>query len=147
MEQAELKDRLKIKKVAFTELIGEGENLRKRWEAQFANHLSHSQKKKIYLDSFLWHIFSYEKLKCAEGEQATKAFNEAVKQECYVFYQHVDDALFIQDSSKLEDTDFITENKAYLSDIYVTDKDFTWTYVKTHEACCGPYFYKISEAY
>ena len=28
-------------------------------------------------------------------------------------------------------------------DIYVVDKEFTWTYVNTHERSCGPYFSKI----
>jgi len=25
-------------------------------------------------------------------------------------------------------------------DIFVTDINFRWTYVHTHEKCCGPYF-------
>ena len=28
----------------------------------------------------------------------------------------------------------------YGADWYLVDKDFTWTYVHTHEADCGPYF-------
>ncbi|MGG0542680.1 DUF4275 family protein [Priestia aryabhattai] len=24
----------------------------------------------------------------------------------------------------------------------MVDKDFTWTYVITHESSCGPYFYR-----
>nr|WP_225941956.1 DUF4275 family protein [Sporosarcina limicola] len=28
-------------------------------------------------------------------------------------------------------------------DIYIIDKDFSWTYVHTHESSCGPYFYKV----
>ena len=27
-----------------------------------------------------------------------------------------------------------------LHDVYLVDKDFTWTYVHTHEEACGPYF-------
>ena len=31
----------------------------------------------------------------------------------------------------------------YKGDIYIVDKDFTWTFVKTHEhRWCGPYFTK-----
>lgn len=26
------------------------------------------------------------------------------------------------------------------SDVYIVAKDFTWTYVRTHESACGPYF-------
>jgi hypothetical protein len=28
-------------------------------------------------------------------------------------------------------------------DVYLVDKHFTWTFVHTHEAECGPYFRKI----
>ncbi len=27
-------------------------------------------------------------------------------------------------------------------DVYVVDKDFKWTYLKTYETMCGPYFAK-----
>lgn len=27
-------------------------------------------------------------------------------------------------------------------DVTITASDFTWTYAKTHESMCGPYFYK-----
>ena len=28
------------------------------------------------------------------------------------------------------------------AEVYVVDKDFKWTYIKTHENMCGPYFMK-----
>ncbi|MBT2723991.1 DUF4275 family protein [Bacillus sp. ISL-46] len=33
----------------------------------------------------------------------------------------------------------------YIDDVYVVDKDFTWTYILTHEYFCGPYFYQPGE--
>lgn len=30
-----------------------------------------------------------------------------------------------------------------MSDVYIVDKCFNWTYVHTHESTCGPYFCKI----
>ena len=30
-------------------------------------------------------------------------------------------------------------------DWYLVDKDFTWTYVHTHEADCGPYFCEVAK--
>ena len=35
-------------------------------------------------------------------------------------------------------TDFDSEQ-----DIYIFDRNFSWTYVHTHESMCGPYFYKV----
>ena len=29
------------------------------------------------------------------------------------------------------------------TEIYVIASDFTWTYIKTHESMCGPYFMKL----
>ena len=30
-----------------------------------------------------------------------------------------------------------------MTEIYVIDSDFSWTYIKTHESMCGPYFMKL----
>jgi hypothetical protein len=73
---------------------------------------------------------------CLKEEQADKAFNKERKSACYVFYQHSDDALILENASSFTADDLINEY-----DIYVVDKEFNWTYVKTHETgWCGPYF-------
>lgn len=47
-----------------------------------------------------------------------------------------DDALFLENVKNLNADDVKDE-----IDIYVVDKVFTWTFVKTHETgWCGPYF-------
>ncbi|MFJ7976644.1 DUF4275 family protein [Peribacillus sp. NPDC096379] len=99
-------------------------------------------KKPIYiydedgLCGFLWHVFSYEKKKCLKEEQVDIAFNKGQKQSCYVFYQHSDDAYILENASSLTANDFVNEY-----DVYVVDKGFNWTYVRTHETgWCGPYF-------
>ncbi|WP_284561390.1 DUF4275 family protein [Bacillus sp. T2.9-1] len=127
---------LRSKKVKVTEIDKWGTFLRKRWENNFANHLSDQEKKSIYLYDFLWHIFSYEKKNCLKVEQADIAFNKKSKKSCYVFYQHSDDAFILENASFLNANDFLNE-----ADVYVVDKEFNWTYVKTHETgWCGPYF-------
>lgn len=69
-------------------------------------------------------------------EEADIAFNKELKQSCYVFYQHSDDALILENASYLNAGDFLNEE-----DVYVVDKGFNWTYVRTHETgWCGPYF-------
>lgn len=69
-------------------------------------------------------------------ERADKAFNKEAKQFCYVFYQHSNDALILENASSLTAEDFVNDE-----DVYVVDKEFNWTYVRTHETgWCGPYF-------
>lgn len=70
-----------------------------------------------------------------EGK-ADNAFNKEAKSKCFLFYQHLDIALSIENAGKITTDDLHNE-----MDVYVVDKEFTWTYVKTHETgWCGPYF-------
>lgn len=138
----ELVDILKNKKVKVTEIPKWGPYLRKQWEYNFSNHISDEEKKSIYLFDnsgfygYLWHIFSSDKKDCLKDEQAEKAFNNEQKDHCYIFYQHSDYALILNNASMFIANDLINEE-----DIYVVDKEFSWTYVKTHETgWCGPYF-------
>ncbi len=133
---------LKKKKVKVIEIPKWGTYLRKQWEDIFVNHLSDKEKKSIYLYDedgccgYLWHVFSYEKRKYLKEEQADTAFKKESKQSCYVFYQHLDDAYILEKASSLTAEDFVNEE-----DVYVVDKEFNWTYVRTHETgWCGPYF-------
>ena len=83
-----MKDALKKKGMFVKKLSNQGEFFRKRWEKEFASALSASQKKKIYMDQFLWHAFSYEKLPCLRGEQAIQAFEQQIKNDCYLLFEH-----------------------------------------------------------
>ncbi|MFZ5966939.1 MAG: DUF4275 family protein [Bacillota bacterium] len=138
----EIIDMLKSKGVKVTEIPKWGTFLRKQWEDNFANHLSHREKEAIYLYDvdgvcgYLWHLFSYEKRDCLKGEEAEQAFNDEQKNACYIFYQDTDDALILEEAAAFNTNDLLNE-----SDVYVVDKEFSWTYVKTHEVgWCGPYF-------
>lgn len=134
---------LRKKNMKVREFRNWGVYFRKRWEDNFANHLSDEEKEDIFLYGdkyrcgYLWHIFSYEKKKCLEGKEAENTFHNEGKKECYIFYQHCDDVLLIKDASLLSMDDM------YKGDIYIVDREFTWTFVKTHEhRWCGPYFAK-----
>ena len=139
---------LRKKHMKVREFQSWGVYFRKCWEDHFANHLSDKEKEDIFLYGdkyacgYLWHIFSYEKKKCLEGKEAKNAFHNEVKKDCYIFYQHCDEVLLIKDASLLHMDDILCEtDDAYKGDIYIVDKDFTWTFVKTHEhRWCGPYF-------
>lgn len=133
---------LENKKIKTVEIPKWGTFLRKQWEDNFANHLSLEEKKDIYLYNnsgfcgYLWHLFSYEKKDCLQGQEAEKAFNKELKNSCYIFWQHTEYALIVENADILYANDFEDED-----DIYVVDKEFHWTYVNTHETgLCGPYF-------
>lgn len=134
-------DLQKNKNVRVIEVPRWGVYLRKRWEDHFANHLRYEEKKLIYLLNnrgacgYLWHLFSYGKKECLKEAQAIQAFHYEVKNICYVFYQHGDDAFILENASGVTFKDLLNEE-----DVYVVDRDFNWTFVKTHESMCGPYF-------
>lgn len=135
-------DKLNRKNIKVIEIPKGGASLRKQWEDNFANHMSVQEKKDIHLYDengvcgYLWHLFSYGRRDSIKDEAAEQAFHAEQKNTCYVFYQHKEDALLIEDATVLTTNDLLNE-----SDIYVVDKDFKWTYVKTHETgWCGPYF-------
>ncbi|MDQ0897465.1 DUF4275 family protein [Paenibacillus sp. V4I7] len=137
-----LLDSLKEKKVKVQQIPNLGPHLRKHWENNFANHLSENEKKSIYLYDnegycgYLWHLFSYKKRESFQRQDANKTFDNIEKHTCYVFYQHSDDALLIEELSELTADEFINA-----ADVYVVDIKFNWTYVITHETgMCGPYF-------
>lgn len=66
-------------------------------------------------------------------------FNNEKKSKCFIFYQHLDDVIIIENAWKLSADDLCCEMA-----VYVVDPDFNWIYVKTHETgWCGPYFSRI----
>lgn len=130
-------EKLKDRGALIQAFSDKGKLLRVMWETMFLNDMSKSQKNSIYLSNYLWHVFSYEKLDCLEREEAIKSFNRIKKHECYIFYQRNDNSLALRNAQNIKAEDF---NEEY--DIYIVDRDFTWTYIHTHEYECGPYFYK-----
>ena len=113
-----------------------GKRLREQWINTFADNIDIS---KIYIEQHLWHIFSYKRLKCLEKEEANKIFNEIRKKSIYIFFDYSDRCYLIENAESFN----LDEVKTYENnDIYITNKDFTWTYVRTHEdGWMGPYFY------
>ena len=89
----------------------------------------------------LWHLFTWGEVPCLQGADAKAAFNDLQYEEAIRFYDgytnHIEQVCVINKvSAKAVDKD-----KA--SDVYIVAKDFSWTYVRTHEeGWCGPYFCK-----
>ncbi|PHV70694.1 hypothetical protein CS063_09185 [Sporanaerobium hydrogeniformans] len=111
--------------------------LKQKWREVFLSKLNKQEQKKIYINQFLWHGFSYEKINCISKGKARRALINHKKNEVFVFYQHKEAAYIYKNASKIKASDFDMDD-----DVYVVDKDFQWTYVKTHEKMCGPYFTK-----
>lgn len=103
-------------------------SMRKLWKTCFQHRGS---------SGFLWHIFSFEILECEEGEKADKLFETSDKSNC-VFVSNLNDIAY-----KLEQAEALNrEVLGEFCDWTFTAADFSWTYSKTHEDCCGPYFYR-----
>ena len=115
--------------------------VRERWLDTFAADVSEEDLGKHVLagGSYLWHIFSYKLVPCLEGNDARKALAELPDTECYRFYKEYPP----QDQPRIKAIS-MAEVPSLPDDLdwYLVDKDFTWTYVHTHEEDCGPYFTK-----
>lgn len=116
---------------------------KKEWVNRFAPADANIKEiKKICLDSrkytpFLWHIFSFDFLNGETEEKAKILFDQENKKTCVVV-SNVDDIAY-----RLENAENITaELLEQFIDVTITASDFSWTYTKTHEEMCGPYFYK-----
>jgi hypothetical protein len=142
MEQIDL---LKDKGILVTELKNKRNELRKQWEEAFTKHLSKSQKRKINFNQHIWHVFSFNKLPYLEKQKARDALNMTKKDTCYIFYQDNEYVLLLENARSLKAEDIINEIHGYINDVYVVAKDFSWTYIHTHEYFCGPYFYQPVE--
>ncbi len=100
--------------------------------------ISPRQIRKLCLPSqFLWHLFSFELLPSKEKDEAEKAYSLIERGSC-VLFDNINCLAY-----RLEKGDAVTSDvlKSFL-DVTVTAEDFSWTYSKTHEEMCGPFFYK-----
>ncbi len=100
--------------------------------------ISWRQIQKLCLPSrYLWHLFSFEILPSKEKDEAEKAYSLTEKGSC-VLLDNINCLAY-----RLESGDAVTPDVLKLFiDVTVTAEDYSWTYSKTHEEQCGPYFYK-----
>ena len=135
------------KKVDF-QVLYNLEEIRNKWIEKFVGNLTERERKEISIDNHLWHAFNSEKKDYLEGEDAVEAFNNLRKKGYYVFfdYDRYDDEDLFGYENKVFEVFGWNKMKAEdfsCGDIYIVDKEFTWTYVYTHEGFwCGPYFCK-----
>lgn len=113
------------------------------WLSHFAKDISRNDIEKyvVATGNYLWHVFSWElldKKAFLTGDSARKAYDETDKH----------NALYIEwfeDDEAKDLTKELSAAKALdkMTEIYVVASDFSWTYIKTHESICGPYFMKF----
>ena len=129
----------------------EYEKYRKEWVLRFAPKGADIQKisehclKNDKYGVYLWHLYSYDHVNCAEGEEARKLFNCAKKCKLILIDDWNAKGYVLQNTKKLNSAVL-----AKFTDVTITPANFAWTYSKTHEEdwCgheedwCGPYFYK-----
>ncbi|CAN7498411.1 DUF4275 family protein [Paenibacillus sp. LjRoot153] len=127
------------KGVVILTLLEKEHRIKDLWDSSFAKNISDETKNDIHYNQYKWHIFSYKKQECFEKEAARNGFDAMTKNELYVMYQNLPDIVFEYNNAN----DIVASDFDYEQDIYLFDKNFTWTYVHTHESMCGPYFYKI----
>lgn len=91
----------------------------------------------IAYGNHLWHLFTWGEVPCLEGDEARKAFDDLQYTEAIRFYDgyanHIDGLTFVDKIT----TKSVDKDKH--SDVYIVAKDFSWTYVRTHEGYLGPY--------
>lgn len=90
--------------------------------------------------NFLWHIFSWELVPCLEEDAAREAFDALAYESAILFRlgQRRNGEFALRDVSIVGKISAAELDSPV--DTYVTAPDFAWTYVHTHEDCCGPYF-------
>ncbi|MGF6949039.1 hypothetical protein QF028_001544 [Neobacillus sp. B4I6] len=138
---------MKNKELKIVEIPKWGHYLRQKWRESFASHLSKEEQKTIDMDSFLWHLCSWEKVICLEKEKAIKAFEHQIKNKCTIFYQFTDEAYLVQNTKTITVKDLpYEEDYMDYSYIYIMDWDNKWTFIITHETDLGlgPYFIQKS---
>lgn len=114
-----------------------------RWLRHFAAGISNDQYERYIENQYIWHVFSWNLIETDAlliGDAARQAFNQIAKTDCICCDMSGSGGV----TDKLSPC-FDTAEKidAELTEFYVVAKDYSWTYIKTHEGdMCGPYFLK-----
>lgn len=111
-----------------------------KWLEAFGGGIPKSDIKKYVkaTGDCIWHIFSWdlaEKKRYLTGAEAEKAYDQIDKRGA----MYID---WFQDDHTKDMTWDLNQADALekFVEVYVVGKDFRWTYIKTHEGDCGPYF-------
>jgi len=115
-----------------------------QWLRHFASDVPKKELEKYVTSegNFLWHVFSWKLIpdgKYLSGDEAKRAYDEVDKNGAI----YVD---WFKGGFNCMTPEFDSaESLEEMIEVYVTAADFSWTYIKTHEDMCGPYFMKTSD--
>ena len=123
------------------------EEFKKQWLKSFASpsYKKPGDKFIIYAEPYIWHLFSWKYLpegSYLSGDEARAAFDK-------IRGRRKDSAIYIEpfgrkESFTLDPVNTTSHTLEAHVEIYVAGKDFSWTYIKTHEDdMCGPYYCDI----
>ena len=79
----------------------------------------------------MWHAFSNKLIPSLEGKDAIHEFKNKTVNDVYIIFQY-NDIVLERKNLTYESLLIIMEEVGYW-DCYVIDKNFTWTFVMTHE--------------
>ena len=117
-----------------------------QWLRHFASGLTKDQFEKYVKDQFIWHVFSWNLIESnglLVGDAAREAFNQSPKTDCICCDMFNNGGVTDKLSPQCDTAEKID---AALTEFYVVAKDYSWTYIETHEAdACGPYFLKKAQ--
>lgn len=114
-----------------------------KWLKRFAEGISKENIERYVVSTgnYLWHVFSWELLdeeRFLVGDSAKDAYNKIDKDNAiYIDWFSDDDAGALP--HELSEAEALDQ----MSEVYVAAPDFSWTYIKTHEIMCGPYFMRL----
>ncbi len=118
---------------------------RAMWLQIFAKDISQDDINKYVTSTgnLIWHVFSWnltDKKKYSVGEAAKSAFNKEDKEGALYLDWFQDEPC----KTITRDLDCAGAFDNFV-EVYVVAKDWSWTYIKTHEPDFGPYFMKINQ--
>ena len=111
------------------------------WLEHFSTDISEESMEKYVVSTgnYIWHVFSWKLLPeeaYLMGDEARRAYDLVDKKDA-IYIDVFDDGV----SKTLEQKYDKAVSLEALTEVYVAAKDFSWTYIKTHENdLCGPYF-------
>ena len=117
------------------------DELMKKWLSAFGKNVDKRlmEEHVTSYGNLLWHLFTWGEVPCLQGDTARKVFDELQYEEAIRFYDGY--ASHIEKVSLIGKVSAKAVDKDRGSDVYIVAKDFSWTYVRTHEdGWCGPYF-------
>ena len=86
----------------------------------------------------LWHIFTWCNVPCIKGDEARLVFDSLNYAEAYRFTGGYSSK--IKNGGSIGKISALDVDNDPAKDIYIVAKDYSWTYVRTHEkGVCGPY--------